>query len=89
MRKCGEAFELMRLKDLLMSNAKLAGSVFPVSSGLIEPTYIRHDKTRPGNIYALGMGVHMKDSVMYVVVASALTVSWLTSSSKSSNIVLR
>ncbi len=73
----------------MLSNASHADCAFPPSSSMIEPPHLRPDKTRPGDIYACGRGIQCKDSVMDVVIASALQNSCLSSSTKSSDFVLR
>jgi hypothetical protein len=97
MGRCGgdgrrlQAHEVMKmaLKTLVLTNHKPGGAAFPASSVLIEPPHLRQDRTRPGDIYTMGRGVHRKDSVMDVVIASALTKSCLLPSTKSSDFVLR
>ena len=79
----------LAIKRLVLSNANPAGCAFPPSSIMIEPPHLRPDQTRPGDIYACGRGIHRKDSVMDVVIASALQKSCLSSSTRSSDFVLR
>jgi hypothetical protein len=79
----------MSLKDLVLSNYKPGGAAFPASSILIEPPHLRQDKSRLGDIYALGRGVHRMDSVMDIVIASALTKSCSLPYSQSSDFMLR
>ena len=82
-----QAHEVMKmvLKRLVLSNASPAGCAFPPSSIMIEPPHLRLDMTRPGDIYACGRGIHRKDSVMDIVIASALQNSCLSSSTKSTD----
>ena len=47
------------------------------------------EKSRPGDILALGRDVHRLDTAMDLVIASALTKSCLSSSSRSSDFVLK
>ena len=47
------------------------------------------DKSRPGDIMALGRGVYIMESAMDIVIASGHTKSCLTSSCKSSDNVLK
>jgi len=59
------------------------------SSVLIEPPHLRADNSRPGDVLALGMDVHMLDIAMDIAIASGLTKSCLSSSCKSSDYVLK
>ena len=77
------------LKELVLSNPNPGGVAFPASSILIEPPHLRRDKSRPGDIMALGRDVQRLDTVMDLVIASGLTKSCLTSSCKSSDFVLK
>ncbi len=77
------------LKDLVLANPSPGGAAFPVSSVLIEPLHLRKDKSRPGDIMALGRDVHRLDTAMDIVVVSALQKSCLSSITKSSDIVLK
>ena len=78
------------MRDLVLSNAKPGGATFPASSILIdEPPHLRSDMPRPGDIMALGRDVHMIDTAMDLVIASGLTKSSLSSSSKSSDFILK
>ena len=47
------------------------------------------DKSRPGDIMALGRDVHILDTAMDLLIASGLTKSCLSSSCKSSDFVLK
>jgi hypothetical protein len=86
-----QAHEVMKMaiKRLVLSNSCPVGCAFPPSSIMIETSHLRPDKTRPGDIYACGRGIHRKDCVMDVVIALALQISCLSSSTKSSDFVLR
>ncbi len=68
---------------------KPGGATFPASSILIEPPHLRSDRSRPGDIMALGRDVHRMDTTMDLVIASGLTNSCLSSSSTSSDFVLK
>ncbi len=80
MGRCGgdgrrlHAHEVVKLaiKRLVLVNPIPAGCVFPRDYVIIEPTHLRQERSRPGDIYAMGTGMHMKDSVMDVVVTFAL-----------------
>jgi hypothetical protein len=73
----------------LLANLNPGGCEFSASSILIEtPINLRSDKARPETYLPVRRNVHMKDSVMDVVVASSLT-NYLFSSSKISDLVLR
>ena len=73
----------------MLSNPNPGGAVFLAFSILIETPHLRRDKSRPGDIMALGMDVHMLDTAMDLVIASRLTKSCLSSSCKSSDFVLK
>jgi hypothetical protein len=77
------------MRDLLLSNVNLRGAASPASSILIEPPHLRSDRSRPGDILALGRDVHRMDTAMDLVIASGLTKSCLSSSSRSSDFVLK
>ena len=72
------------LKDLVLSSPNPGGPAFPASSVLIEPPHLRRDKSRPGDIMALGRDIHRLDIDIDLVIASGLTKSCLPSSCKSS-----
>ena len=76
------------LKELVLSDPNPEGAVFPVFSVLIEPSHLRGDDSRHGDVLALGMDVHM-DTAMDIVIASGLTKSCLSSLCKSSDYVLK
>ena len=86
-----QAHEVVKraLKDLVLSNPNPGGATFPASNVLIEPAHLRRDKSRPGDILALGRDVHRLDTTMDLVVASGLKKSCLSSSCKSSDFVLK
>jgi len=77
------------MRDLVLSNANPGGAAFPASNILIEPPHLRSDRSRPGDILALGRDVHKMDTSMDLVIASGLTKSCLSSSSRSSDFVLK
>ena len=77
------------MKDMVLSKMNPGGAAFLVSSILIEPPHLRSDKSRPGDILALGRDVHRMDTAMDLVIASGLTKSCLSSSSKSSDFVIK
>ena len=63
--------------------------MFTAASVLIEPRHLRQDRSRPGDVYAIGNGMHWKDSVMDIIVTPALKQSCLTYASKCSDYVIR
>ncbi len=81
MGRCGgdgrrlQAHEVVKrgLRDLVLSNSNPGGASFPASGILIEPPHLRRDKSRPGDIMALGRDVHMLDTAMDLVIASGQT----------------
>ncbi len=77
-----QAHEVVKkaMRDLVLSNANPGGAAFPASSVLIEPQHLRSDRSRPGDILALGRDVHRMDTAMDLVIASGLTKSCLSSS---------
>ena len=80
----------LAIKRLVLNNPTPAGCVFPRESVIIEPTHLRQDKSRLGDIiYAMGTGMHRKDCMLDVVVTSALQRSCLSQTSKSSDRVVR
>ena len=79
----------MAVKRLVLTSPFPGGSVFPAASVLIEPQHLRQDRSRPGDIYAIGNGMHRKDVVMDVIITSALKQSCLSNASKGSDFVLR
>ena len=97
MGRCGgngrrtHAHEVVKLalKGLILSCPTPAGCVFPSAPLLIEPRHLRQDISRPGDLYAMGHGMHRKDAVMDVVIASGLQKSCLLPSSTSSDYVIR
>ncbi len=72
-----------------LSNASPGGAAFPASSVLTKPRHLRNDRSRPGDILALGRDVHRMDTTMDLVIASGLAKSCLPSSSRSSEFVLK
>jgi hypothetical protein len=62
---------------------------FPSSSVLTEPPHFRMDKSRHGDIMALGREVHIMEPAMDIGIAFGLTKSCLTSSCNSSDYVLK
>jgi hypothetical protein len=79
----------MAIKRLVITSFSPGGSVFPVASVLIEPHHLRLDKSRPGDIYAIGNGLHKKDVVMDVVITSFLKQSCLSNVAKGSDYVFK
>jgi hypothetical protein len=77
------------MRDLVLSNVNPSGAAFPASSIFIESPHLRGDRSRPGDILAMGRDVHIMDTAMDMVIASGLTKSCLSSSSKSSGFVLK
>jgi len=77
------------MKRPVLTNSMPAGRAFPKESVLVEPPHLRADKSRPGDIYALGIGLHKKDSVMDVVITSDMQRSCLLHSSKSFDFAIR
>jgi hypothetical protein len=86
-----QAHEVVKraLKDLVLSITNPGGAAFPVSGALIEPPHLRRDKSRPGDILALGRDVHRLDTAMDLVIAFGLTKLCLSYSCKSSEFVLK
>ena len=74
----------MVVKRLVLTSFSPGGSVFPVASVLIEPQHLRQDRSHPGDIYAIGIVLHMKDMVMDVVITSVLKQSCLSNTAKGS-----
>jgi hypothetical protein len=85
------AHELYKLamKRLVLTSSSPGGRVFPSSSVIIEPRNLRQDKSRPGDLYTVGNGLHRKDSVMDVVITSALKQSCLLQATKGSDYAIR
>jgi len=71
----------LAIKRLVLANSDTARCAFPKKSILIEPPHPRQDKSRPWDIYAIGNGFNKKDSVMDIVVTSAMQRSCLSQSS--------
>jgi hypothetical protein len=76
-------------RDLVLSYPNPGGAAFPASSVLIVPPHLRRDRSRPGDIMALGRDVHSLDTAMDQNIASGLTKSRLSSSCRSSGFVLK
>ena len=79
----------MAVKHLVMTSSPPGGSVFLAASVLIEPRHLRQDRSSPGDVYAIGHGMHMKDFVMDIIITSAIKSSCLTHASKGSDFVIR
>jgi hypothetical protein len=79
------------LGDLVLSNSNSGGVAFPGSSILIDPSHLKRDKSKPGDIMGdiMGRDVYMLDTAMDLVIASGLAKSCLTSSYKSSDFVMK
>ena len=96
MGKCGgdgrrlHAHEVVQLamKKVVLSCSTPGGCAFPAVLVLIEPRHLRHDNSRPEGLYVVGMGMHMMDVVMVVVITSGLHRSCLSHSSTSSDFVI-
>ncbi len=86
-----QAHEVVKraLRDMVLSNPSPGGAAFPTSSVLIDSLHLTKDRSRLGDIMALGRDVHKLDSAMDIVIASALQKSCVTSFNKSSDIVLK
>jgi hypothetical protein len=86
-----QAHEVVKraLKDMVLINPNPGGFAFPFSSVLTEPLHLRKDNFRPGDILALGRGVHIMDSAIDIGIAHGLTKLCLKSSCKSSDYVLK
>ena len=97
MGRCGgdgrrlQAHETVKLavKKLVICCPTPAGCVLPSAAVLIEPRHLRQDQSRPGDLYAVGHGMHRKDSAMDIVVTSALQPSCLLPSTRSSDYVIK
>ena len=79
----------MAVKRLVLTSSSPGGSVFPAAFVLIEPRHLRRDRSRPGDVYVIGNGMHRKDSVMDIIVTSALKQSCLTHANNGSDYVIR
>ncbi len=97
MGRCGgdgrrmHVHEAMKLtvKRFVLSCPDPVGCGFPSASVLIEPRHLRQDNSRPWDIFFMGNRMHIKDSVMGVVVALAMQKSCLTQSITSSDYVIK
>jgi hypothetical protein len=79
----------MAVKRLVLTSFTPGGSVYPAAYVLIEPQHLPQDRSRPGDTYAIGNGLHRKDVVMDVVITSVLKQSCLSNVAKGSDYVLR
>jgi len=97
MGRCGgdgrriHAHESVKLavKKLVLCCPDPVGCAFPSSSVLIEPRHLRQDNSRPGDIFVMGNGMHRKDTVMDIVLTTAIQKSCLNQSITSSDYVIR
>jgi hypothetical protein len=62
----------LAMQRLVLSCPEPVGCAFPTESILIEPAHLSQDKSRLGDIYAMGAGLYRKDTMMDLVVTSAL-----------------
>ncbi len=60
------------LRDHVLTNPSPGGAAFPASSVLTEPLHPIKDRSRPGDIMALGRDVHRLSTAMDLVIAFAL-----------------
>jgi hypothetical protein len=69
-----QAYEVFKLavKRLVLTSSSLGGRVFSAAYVLIEPSHLRKDISRPGDVYVVGNGMHMKDIVMDIVITLAI-----------------
>ncbi len=78
------------MKRLVPTSPSPGGSIFPSASILIEPTHLRQDMSRTGDVYAVGNRMHMKDTMMGIVITpSALKQQCLLYSTKRSDYAIR
>ncbi len=77
------------MKHLVLTSSSPGGSVFPSAFVLIEPWHLRQDKSRPGDVYDVGNGMHRRDTVMDIVITSALKQSCFLQVTKDSDNVIR
>ena len=89
--RCLQAHEIVNLslKRLALSNLDPGGTAIFSNQLLIEPRHLRSDDSRPGDLYAVARGLHAKNSAMDLVIASSLSKSTLSHTSKSSDFALR
>jgi hypothetical protein len=66
-----EVFKLV-MKRLFLTSSSPGGSVFSSASVLIEPMHLRQDMSRPGDVYDVRSGMHMKNGVINILITSAL-----------------
>jgi hypothetical protein len=81
-----EVFKMV-VKRLVLASFSPGGSVFPAASVLFL-WHLRQDRSRPGDIYAIGNGLHRKDVVMDVVITSVRKQSCLSNAAKGSDYVI-
>ena len=62
----------MAVKRLVLTSSSPGRSVFHAAIVLIEPRHLRQDKSHPGDVYAIGNGMHMKDFVMDIIITFAI-----------------
>jgi hypothetical protein len=86
-----QAHEVFKLavKRLLLTPSSAGGNVFPAASFLAEPMHLRQDMSRPGDVYAIGNGMHKKDTMMDTVITFALKLSCLLNATQVSDHVIR
>jgi hypothetical protein len=73
---------------MVRSNPNPGGCAFPSASILTEPRHLRQDKSRPGDIVALGMGTFLKNIATDCVIFSGLEKSCLSNQDQSSDFSL-
>jgi len=79
----------LAVKRLVLSCPNPVGCAFPSASALIEPRHLRQENSRPGDIFVMGNGMHIKDYVMDMVETSAMQKSCLAQSITSSDYVIK
>jgi hypothetical protein len=79
----------LTMKRLVLSCLDPAGCAFPKISVMLEPPHLRHGQSRPGDIYAVGNSLHMKDTCMDIVITLVMPRSCLSYPSKSSDHSIR
>ncbi len=88
----GMAADCMPMRSLkwqLNASSSRPLRVYPDAYVLIEPHHLRQDRSRPGDIYAIGNGLHIKNVVTDVGITSVLKQSCLFNASKGADYVLR
>jgi len=88
MLQAHDVFKLA-VNHLVLTSLSPGGCVFPSASVLIEPRHLHQDKSRQGDVYAMGNGMHVKDTLVDIVITSALKQSCLLQSIKGSDYVIR